>query len=94
MSNSNIFSYIIGAQIIAFDMYPDLTKEYKDNLFYTFKAGEEIETVLFYYVKNSPDNFKNVYMSAAFLSGSGSPTSVSSGNYMLPLNIIDGKVTK
>ena len=96
LSENNTFSYIGRAECNAFDKYPDLTNKYKDNLFYTFKADEEIETVLLYYIKNEQDAFENVYMSTAFLSNSAStdPTDVPLNCYMLQLNIVNGNVVK
>jgi len=96
MNENNTFTYIGRAECNAFDKYPDLSNRNKDSLFYTFKANEEIETVLLYYIKNQQDIFKNVYMSAVFLSNSAStdPTDVPLNCYMLPLNIVNGNIIK
>lgn len=95
-SENNTFSYIMQFECSGFDKYPDLSNKYKDNIFYTFKANEEIETVLLYYIKNQQDIYKNVYISAAFLSDNAStdPTVVPLNCFMLPLNIVNGNVVK
>ena len=92
MDNSNNFSYIMSAESYAFDKNTNLKEANKNSLVYTFMPDEEIETVLFYYIQNPQNIFKDVYMSAAFLSGINSPTAIPQGNYMLPLNIVNGNV--
>lgn len=94
------FTRMSTIESIGFDKYKyldDRTQSRKDELQYYFKKGEEIETVVAFYLQGTATD---LYLGTKFLfrseteRKSTSPNTLPSESYMIKLNIINGEVVK
>lgn len=89
------FSYLQRIDVIGYDMIKN-SDDKTESLYYTFKPNEEIDTVLAFMVYTNLAQLKNVYVSSVFMDKGAStdPRDIPKGCWMIPLNIIGGKVVE
>lgn len=89
-SSNNMYNMINGAEGVGFDKYNKKDNPGKDALLYTFKEGEEIETLMVMLFPAAFSKNDDIYMFSGFVNinslGDGF-NDVKDGTYMIKLNL-------